>query len=101
MTKYLRFASGAVYRYSESLAAREDAVEVPERDFALHLASMGVDNDLTRKHKNPAPAIPEELPQPKKKLTVSKAGRGKKTMVVADSDKEALKELLGDVEDLL
>jgi len=104
MTKYVRVGSGAVYHYADDLAARKDAVIVPEREFAAYLAGKGVVNDMTRKYADER-AIPSDKPSdnPSKKLARKpKAGRTQKTVVSEKpADEAALEELLGDVQNLL
>lgn len=48
--RFLRVKSGAVYRYSEQLAERKDAIVVDGHTAAEYFRSIGAENDITKKY---------------------------------------------------
>lgn len=96
--RFLRVKSGAVYRYSEALAKRRDALLVDGHAAADYYRSIGVKNDITEKYPPREEAIPVQRPR-----SVQRRPSPKSKVVVSDEQiPDELEELMGkDVKNLL
>lgn len=103
--RFIRVSNGAVYRYSPALMKRADAMVISGLAAADHYRKMGVENDITAKY--PESELTRGVPEPPAKKTtrrVPKKTRSDKTpttVVSTEEEPDALKELLGDAENIL
>ena len=103
--RFVRVSNGAVYRYSPTLAKRKDATIISGLAAADYFRAQGAENDITKKY--PESELTRGVPEPPAKKTTrrvpKKATSDKKPVTVVSEEEEpdALKEILGNAEDLL
>lgn len=103
--KFIRVSNGCVYRYAPMLMKRRDAQVVNGQTAADYFRSIGVSNDITEKY--PPSELTRGVPEPPARKTTrrvpKKATDDKKPVVMVSEEEEpdALKEILGNAEDLL
>ena len=97
--RFLKMKSGAVYRYTEALAKRKDAMLVDGFAAAEYYRKLGVENDITQAYparEIDAGAIPDKPRRPPRNQT--KRASKKTAVVVSDEEvpsEDALEELIG------
>ena len=81
--KFIRVKSGSIYRWTEMLMKRRDAVEVDGHTAAKYFRDQGIENDITAKYPLATQAIPTPKPASKAKKAPAKstAGGTAKTVV--------------------
>ena len=105
MEKFIRVSNGVVYRYSEKLMKRRDALVVDGQAAADYFRSIGVENDITKKY--PESELTRGVPEPRATKTTRRvpkketSGAKTATVVSDDKDPDALQELIGNAEKLL
>jgi hypothetical protein len=107
--RFIKVSNGAIYRYASGLMKRRDAQVVNGQTAADYFRKMGVKNDITEKY--PPSELTKGVPETPVKKTTRRVPRKPKapksddntpTVMVSDeAEPDALKELLGDGEDLL
>lgn len=103
--RFIRVSNGAVYRYSETLMKRRDAQLITGQTAADHFRKRGVSNDITEAY--PPSETTRGVPEPPAKKTtrrVPKKAKGDtraQVVVSEEAEPDALKEILGDGQNLL